>query len=272
MRYSSIDYLQFSTYDKLFLNEYGELREDWKIEVTNDKPVRHYRHGTRFMNGVAVYWGNVNSNKYLYIYSGRACESMGITPQYVARLIERGATFSRIDFAVTTNVNFLVKLVKDSDKIESNLYKETHAIIDKDVNPETVYIGDMKKRGKKGIVRAYDKALELGLTDTELYRFELESRGKRAKIDAQRYARSNSIESIIKSRIDIDTDWFTWLMSNEQNKANSRVYEDNSIPEIERKMAWLERQVIPSLQWVKKYDRDNGTQNFKRLIDKLMPF
>jgi len=272
MIHYSIDYIQFSSPNMIWIDRYGNRKAAWQVVNQSIAPVRFYRIGYEFSNGVRAYHGNTNSDNWLYILSGKTCENLGVDASFIQNIFDNHGKISRIDFAITTDNNFLRHMIRDARKIESRIYSKLLFIGDSSIEPQTVYLGDMKKRGRKGIVRAYNKSLELGLdeSETKLYRFEYESRKKKAQIDAKRYARGVSIPAIILSRINIDSDWFKYLMSGETEPAESRIYDDKPLEtQIARKMRWVDKQVVPTLRYIIDYDRKYGTQNWTYLMKLL---
>jgi len=257
-----IDYLQFST----------DVMPSWAIDNVVDfykkSNKQFYKTMTRFSDGALMYAGNPNTEKRLFVLSGSVCDKKQITPEWLKSLIvESAGTVSRIDLAMTTDVNILPMIQKEHRSIISNMFNTVKIISDADYTPQTIYCGDMGKRGKKGIVRAYDKGLQLGL-DIQMYRIEYEARGKHADISAKRYANGQSIPSIMNSKFKIDRKWYMDIFGNDESTIRFPSAPDET-PEIERKMSWLANQVMPSLQYVVDYDLQNGTQNFKALLDMI---
>jgi DNA relaxase NicK len=216
-----------------------------------------------------MYEGNVNTEKSLFVLSGTVCDRIGVDSKWLSSLLSDNATVSRLDLCVTTDVNILKKVQSDREKIESELYREMKIISDAEYTPQTIYIGDMQKRKKKGIVRFYDKALQLGLDELDMFRYEIEMKQKHAQIGAKRLASGESIPSVMNSKFRVNAQWYEELMGSEISTKRFDYEEEEEEEEIIKKMAWLERQVLPSIQYVIDYDRDNGTENFKRLLSLL---
>lgn len=224
----------------------------------------------RYENGLVVYSGNPNSDKQLFVMSGKVCEAVGIRPEMLHVLDVYEPVYSRIDLAMTTDDNILQKIVENKDKVVSKMYPTGKVISDLEYTPETIYFGDLKKRGSKGIVRCYDKGLQLGLDET-WHRIEVEYRQKHAKTAVNRLKSGKSIQSVMNSKFRIESEWYKKMFG--EDVATSRFTENESADEltdIERKMLWIHKQVVPSLQYIIDYDRINGTDNFSSIIARLV--
>lgn len=257
-----IDYLQFS----------HAIIPHWMVNSVEDysrqsaKPF--YKRMTRYTSGAERHTGNPNSEKALYILSGSACESLGVERIFVNSVIESGGKISRCDFAMTTNEPILEKLWDDREHIQSIKYSDCKLITDSEKAIETMYFGDMKNRGRKGIIRAYNKALELGLDEIR-HRIEYEAKHQEAHLQARRFSKGNSIPEIINSRFSVDREWWREIFGNGVAVKRFTDVTENEPTEIQRKMAWLEKQVIPALQYVIDYDKANGTENMTRILEQL---
>lgn len=257
-----VDYIQFSTLRK------PPWLIDSFVDFRKKSNKQFYTHMTRYTNGAVLYEGNPNTDKGLFVLSGSVCDKLPITPAWMQWHIDNDATISRIDLAMTTDTNVLALLQADNGAIQSHMFTEGKIISDIEYTPETIYFGDMKKRAKKGIVRAYDKGLQLGL-DLSMYRIEVELRQKHAQIASKRYAHGESIPNIMNAKFKVLRPWYEDIFGDNESTMRFADRGEDQIPEIDRKMLWLENQVLPSLQYVIDYDRQNGTNNFSRLIDKL---
>lgn len=258
-----IDYIQFSA-ERLplwLVNENEDFRKKSNMAF--------YTHRTRFLNGAVMYEGNPNTDKKLFVLSGSVCDHFKVSPAWLKSIIDDDGTVSRIDFAMTTDLNILDLLQRDHKSIQSKMFTDVKIISDAEYTPQTIYCGDMKKRAKKGIVRAYDKGLQLGV-DLAMYRIELELRQKHANIASKRYAHGESIPSIMNTKFKIDREWYMDIFGNDESTMRFADRGEDEIPEIDRKMLWLESQVIPSIQYVIDYDKEHGTDNFARLYRKLV--
>lgn len=226
---------------------------------------------TKYDNGSVMFEGNPNSDKKLFVLSGQACTKLQVNDRddWLMSLLNCNATISRIDLAMTTDVVILEKFVSDYEKIVSKQFQSMKVISDHEYTPQTIYCGDMSKRGKNGIVRAYDKALQLNISGI-MQRVEIELKRKDAHIASKRLAIGESIQSVMNSKFRIDSEWYQELFGNDVSTVRFPTEMTEEMPEIERKMLWLESQVLPSLQYVIDYDKANGTSNFARILDKLI--
>ena len=259
-----IDYLQFSTY----------TRPNWLVSHQDDYKKRSnkafYTHMTNYANGAVVYEGNANSEKKLVVMSGSVCAKFNMDRQWMQSLVSTRETLvSRIDLCVTVSNNILDLIQKDHRSIQSKLYNKIQIISDADYTPQTIYVGDFANRKKKGIVRAYDKALQLGLGDLSMYRLEVELKQKHAKIASKRLAMGQSIPSIMQSKFKIDRPWFNDIFGDEISTMRFNDTKDDNVSEIVKKMAWIEKQVMPSLKYISDYDKKNGTKNMDRILSQL---
>lgn len=260
-----VDYLQFSSELKpAQLFAYQRLQ-------TDKSPNKFYKLQMTYEHGLRVLTGNPNSEKFLYILSGQTCDDINITPQLMTQILNENSNISRIDFAVTVDINIIDHIWQNREKTVTEMYKEPLRLERGIENPntETIYFGEQKRRGKKGIVRVYDKGIESGIGGL-WHRIELECKRKHAQVSAKRYAIGERIESIMNAKFRIDTELYKSIMSDEVSicriKLEKHTTQDT---EIERKMSWLMRQVKPTLQYVIDYDKQNGTNNFAMILDSL---
>lgn len=258
-----IDYLQFS----------AERTPQWLANAQEDIRKRSnkqfYTHMTKYLNGAVSYEGNVNTDKKLFVLSGAVCSRIGITPEWVKSLIDDDGIVSRIDLCMTCDDNILTKIQRDHKHIMSEMYNKIQIISDVEYTPQTIYIGDFEKRKTKGIVRAYDKGLQMKIEGVSMYRIEVELKQKHAKIAAKRYAHGEAIPSLMNGKFRIERKWYDDIFGNDISTMRFNDVSKLPVQEIDRKMAWLESQVVPSLKYVIDYDKENGTHNFKLLMKRL---
>lgn len=228
-------------------------------------PLSYYKRGYRDANGTRYYFGNPNSKKALLVMSGTALQSVRNSgyddKDIAASLREKGAKFTRLDIALTQydddNMVSLreLQLNYSDGLIESPLVARGGTIISKleldgEVYPETFYIGDLKKRAKKGLFRAYDKGKMLDITRDLMIRLELEERGHNAHSSAMRIANGASVSSVFRSRFDIKTDKFQSIIDAEPadiSRGKASDIKSEETPE-EKRWRWLIEQVAPTLR------------------------
>lgn len=265
----AIDYIQFSMEDF----QYATVD---KPERTIS-PIRFYTHCIVYpQTGIRVLSGNPNSKKQLVVMSGTACNKFGQSnlKQFIEYQLSQGATVSRIDLCVTSDCAEHIEMTKDalaSGVVTSKrLDIERSKVIGRvDDTPETIYIGDVKKRGRKGIMRVYDKAVELGV-DMPMTRFELECKGSVANNNAKRWVNGVDIGNMIRASVDCSRKWWIDVMGKNDplpqvNAPDKDSYED----EIARRWQWLCEQVAPALGKAIAKDESMGLGygNFDRFND-----
>lgn len=247
METHKVDYIQYST---------ETVRTTWGTdgEITRS-PNKFYKIAQKFGDGVMVLSGNPNSKKSLVILTGKGCDRFR---KYLRDIIsdeyEHGARCSRIDLCVTIDKREPLDKFKDALKRRRVISRrldvpKSKTISDIDDKPETVYVGDLKKRGRKGIFRAYDKGVELGLP-FPLSRFELECKGNIAHSNCKRWLEHCSIGAMIRKSIDIPSEqWWVDIMG--ESKSLPQFIDDtiNIREESEeyRRWMWLFKQVAPAL-------------------------
>lgn len=261
-----IDYIQFSS----------NLRVIAPIEnfdnVAKKSNIRFYDRMTQYDSGLRVYTGNPNTEKRLFVVDGATCERLNINNNTCHRIVnEWQSTVSRIDLAMTIDEDILPKIMADKSMIESDLWSGIKVIADEELSPETIYIGDMKKRGRKGIVRCYNKAIQLGKeADVIMQRIEVELRQKHAQTATQRIGNGASIPSVMNAKFRISTEWYQDIFSKDVATDRFKINDDNAKTEIQKKMVWLMRQVAPSLAYVLEYDKSHDTKNFVLLMERVL--
>lgn len=196
--------------------------------------------------------------------------------------IDAGARFSRIDLAVTEWNTFEGLVTLEDIKcwykkglVQSSLcnggVKEIISLLQQgEDTQETLYIGDMQKRAKRGIFRAYDKGIELNIGQYMATRLELELKRDKANYAAHRIAETNDIAGNFRAYFDVKHRDFDRLMdaeavSTKRGKAKMRVEENE---EAMRRWEWLINQVAPALKKAIKHDRELG-KNDAHLISFL---
>jgi DNA relaxase NicK len=124
--------------------------------------------------------------------------------------------------------------------------------------PETFYIGDLKKRGEKGLFRAYDKGLELIGQRDLLIRLELESRKDIAHRNAVLIAKGQSIASVFRARFDIEDEKFQAVLDAPKTEIMRGLAKekDKELDEMARRKKWLLEQVAPVMSKVIREEKD----------------
>lgn len=238
-----------STYQVEFKIDYMQFTST--IPASNDTRtyelqrsfMKNYKVMRVFKSGMTSHHGHNKSDKWLNVATGTVCDKIEDQQAYIKNVLQLNGTFSRIDFCCTVENGCSMDDFRlwCKNKLVSGALSETGIksfINDQTQNPETTYVGDLKKRAKKGIFRAYDKGIELGLDDARLTRFELEERKKRAQLTARRFSDGMSIGDIIQQRVNVDCD--TWRDIMGKKSTVMRGYQVEKVKEeVDKTWHWL---------------------------------
>jgi DNA relaxase NicK len=262
-----VDYIQAS----LWLSESTVIMKGFK----SISPVRFYKRGYMHPNGFRLYFGNPNSKLAMVVASGETMQSLRndqyLDAQILDWVLSQDGQVSRLDLAVTEYVESELILLEDIEKwylqerIESPLAKygcKTISSVSKDagVERQTIYIGDIAKRGKRGIFRAYDKGVEMGIGNEMVTRLELELKRENAHATAKRLVESNDIAGNFRAKFNVKADEFNRLMEADavtvtRGKNQAKEAEQD---EINRRWDWLMKQVAPALKQAISDERKRG--------------
>jgi len=258
-----IDYLQYSI-----------LYREQTCLSSGHKQIRgkgFYSRGYIDDLGVTRFFGNPNSKKALVVMSGRALHNHSAVGWDIMNTIETlltaGANFTRLDIAITEYIEDDLFTMADvessilSDSVVSSWVKggsKKIVCIDKEYeNPtETVYLGSLKDRGKKGIFRAYDKGAEMDFSHLMISRIEIEDRKEKAHVSVKRLASGSSLSGVFRTRFDCTDEWFNRIcdadtvdVSRGKTIIPTNEHEDN-----EKRWVWLLKQVAPALRKAIEYE------------------
>lgn len=266
----NIDYLQFSAP----FSEKNLIEKQFEVVPA----MKFYKRGYRDSLGIRYYFGNSNPKvkTALTILSGQALENMRAGEKTDAEIlewvIEAGGFITRLDLAVTEWIStrlVTVQMVENwyrKHLIDSNLARygaRTIVGYPAEQNTrqiETFYVGDMEKRGKIGIFRAYDKGLELDLGQYLSTRLELELRGKSANATAKRIANTGDIAGNFRSKFNVRHQEFDRIMDAdivETPRGKAQKNTDRK-DDLNKRWDWLMSQVAPSLAQAIADDRKMG--------------
>ena len=246
-------------------------------EMDSIPPVQFYSRGYRDGAGVRYYYGNHNTKvkKALAVASGIALDALhnqGLSDEYITGMfLEQSGSFSRIDLAVTEYVEDNLITIGEVQKwyqqdlivsylTADGMAKSISSIQLDRIIPETLYIGDPKKRGKKGIFRAYDKGVDLELPEDLITRLELELRAKKAHAIAENIAYRNDFSGSFRKHFNVYADNFDRLMDapiTEPIKRKRGIAKDKDI-EMDKRWRWLMEQVAPAVRDAVEYDLKTG--------------
>ena len=259
-----IDYLQMN----IHLSERDFSDKEFDVVP----PIKFYKRGFRNTNGTRFYFGNPNSKKCCVVMSGFALLFERLNYRNDAALLDfwltKGATVSRLDLAVTEWIEDDLFTLADVEMwYKKGLIDSIHCaggckkieqILQETPNvPETLYIGDIKARGRKGIFRAYDKGVESGLVPNLATRIELEFKGDNAQSTAKRVASDGDISGNFRAKFNVNDQSFERLMDapsadTTRNKANPK---REQTEEMAARWKWLLEIVAPALREAVNYDR-----------------
>jgi len=239
--------------------------------------LQFYKRGYRDTLGLRYYYGNPNPKvkKSLCIASGAAlqnCRDKGLDDNYMLNsMLEQDGKFSRLDLAVTEYIEKDLVTVEDVEAwfkrglVESPLCsggaeKLQSIEPDKEDILETLYIGDLNKRGTRGIFRAYDKGVEFELPEHLITRLELENRGEVAHACAERIARDDNLAGNFRTRFNVKHHDFDRLMDSEIVKPMRGKAKPKPEAEIEmdRRWKWLMDSVAPAMKEAIEFDEKRG--------------
>lgn len=265
-----IDYMQFSAK----LNERICIEKQYSIVP----PLAWYKRGYRNEWGFRLYFGNVKSpNLAFVVASGEPLQNLRDSGKFDYEILnwalEVDAKFTRIDLAITEwqTMDGMIFVEDIEEWYKSGLIDSSHIMggakkieaIGGDAGEnviETLYIGDISKRGKKGIFRAYDKGIELDIGAYLATRLELEDRGEKAHNTAIRIANSGDVAGNFRARFNVRHKEFDRLMDadaiNIQRGIGKQKLEEEQ--ENDRRWTWLMNQVAPAMREAIKNDIKQG--------------
>lgn len=265
-----IDYFQYSiSYNQRACHERGD-----KIL----RPVPFYKIGYQDDIGIRRYFGNPKTKKALVIMSGEALHNQRVigwgNVSTVSNVLAKGGKVSRMDIAITDHDKeklITPEVVKESyrnGEIEGTLAKYGCKTIEGvDIGQpdrvETVYIGDMSRRGKSGIFRAYDKGLQLEGVAGQMARLELEERGNNAHMSAKRVADGHDLQSVIETRLKFKGEPFRRVFDGKpiDTSRGQALKIENDDDADDKRWNWLLYQVAPSLKKAIDADAKNMRGN-----------
>lgn len=265
-----IDYLAFSA----FLSELSLSEQDFQSVPAP----RFYKRGYVDAHGWRYYFGNPNSKKALIVGSAAALHNARISgktdEEILSWALDGGGVVSRLDLAVTEWIESELVTVDEVKAwytrglVESSFTSGGgKAIIsttqDGKDSIETFYIGDITKRGKKGIFRAYDKGVELEIGAYLATRLEVELKGDNAISTANRIAKTGDIAGNFRAKLNVKHNDFDRLMDAPitdvaRGKAKEKESEDEAM---NKRWAWLTEKVAPVLKEAREYDNRKGKKD-----------
>lgn len=262
-----VDYVQWSS----------ERKPDFLLDtfLTKSSPLPWYAWCDVYMCETRVLYGNVNSERYLIQMPGTACDNHNASypTGRLSDALAQGAKFSRVDFAVTVNEHepleyFRVSLAAGLVKSKRFENDEPKMIAGVNGDAQTIYLGDLRKRAKKGVFRAYDKGLEQGL-DTPSTRFELEVRGRTAHTAVCRFLSGVPISALIRAVVNIPgATWWEELFTAPPEKL-PRFKQPEKTDITAARWHWLYTQVAPALGKLLAIEQVEGTENWRSFLTRV---
>jgi len=272
-----VDYMQFSSKSLSAMNCI-------ELGYTTISPIRNYAVGYRTPLGIRVYFSTNPKNTPLVIASGETLQNLrdygNTDSQLINWAFEIGAKFSRIDLSVTEHATeherdiFTMLDVKrwvSDGLIESPLisggmrgivgYAPKSLVSDSSDTIETIYVGDMQKRGSKGIFRAYDKGIELGIeAENVITRIELEIKRDRAQVTAKMLQKDYNIAGNFRARFNVSDPVFERIMDTPaiELKRGKGVKNKEENEDLDKRWKWLIEAVAPSLKASIEADKKEG--------------
>lgn len=262
-----VDYLQYSM----------NAKEEKFMSLS--KPIAgmmNYKRGYLQPDGTRVLFGHSNTDKALFIKSGLVLHNRRVDGLQIADLLDnilcRGANVSRIDLCLTEYVDdglntpeIYANLVGDGKCVSSHAKHGARYIASIGENYkddiETVYIGDMRNRAKRGIVRVYDKGVELDIGKYLISRVEVEDKRDKAQVSAKRIASGHSVGSVLKTRVDFDDmRWINLLDADDIDMSRGKQIKPTVDADMKNsnRWAWLVNKIAPTIAKAIAYDMDSG--------------
>lgn len=238
-------------------------------------PVRFYKRGYVHPMGFRLYFGNPNSKLAMVVASGETMQSLRndqyLDAEILDWMLSQGGKISRMDLAVTEYIDDELVVLEDVEKwfvsqlIESSLIngglKQIASVSTlAGTTRETLYIGDISRRGKQGIFRAYDKGIEMGIGSEIVTRIELELKRDKAHNVAKRLAQSNDIAGNFRTHFNVRSQDFERLMDADAVPAVRGINQVKQAEEdeIAKRWDWLLNQVAPALKQALLDERKRG--------------
>ena len=254
---AKIDYLQASA-------EISEAEFSAR-NITKIPPTKFYKRGYKDAQGTRYFFGNPNSKKALVVMAGQALDNIrnaGFSEKdLLSSLLERKGKFTRCDLAITQYDEPKIYGLEDFQTwykeglVESPLAQRGGKLVSSlnlegETYPETFYIGDLQKRGKKGLFRAYDKGAQIDIGRFLMVRWELEERGENSHASVKRIVEGASVASVFRSRFDVKSEGFQAVLNAEKASIERGLgkSKEDEMSEDDKRWKWLIEQVAPTLR------------------------
>jgi len=265
-----IDYLQYS----------APFDEDDLIDrhVEIIPPLQFFKRGYKDEIGARYYFGHKKTENAAIVLSGSTMHNQRVIgwedADFIEGILSEGGKVKRLDIAITDYVD--EDLITPSCVVEAFYAQEITGTLSGDgikfiaggatedfPSVETTYIGDLKRRGKRGIFRAYDKGLEMKIAKDIISRLELEERKENAHSSAKRIAGGASLTQVLQSRLQFNSERFKRLFEDEpiDISRGDGLIKESVEEKMNRRWQWLMAQVAPSLREAVEYERKNSASD-----------
>jgi len=251
-------------------------------EYTTINGLPYYPHGFRDASGSRFYFGTNKGANCFIVLDGQTLDyfrQSGLDSYQICEwALNLDGKVSRLDLAVTEwietelfsprDVKIWYKLGLISSSLCDGGCKEIAKVnIGQKNATETLYVGDIQKRGKKGIFRAYDKGLDLGIGNELVSRIELELKREKSHVVAKRIALDADIAGNFRVYFDVNHPEFERIMNTPAVEVSrgKQIKNKAEKDEIAKRWEWLFTQVAPSLRDAIEQDYKLGLGNARMM-------
>lgn len=262
-----VDYLQFSApFPEADLQRSG---------VKMITPIKFFKRGYKDEIGCMYFFGHHKTKDASIVLSGVAMHNQRVIgwddSEFIEATLLEGGIVKRLDIAITDYVEN--DLITPSCVVESFYANELSGTlindgvkfiaggtIDDFPTVETAYFGDLKRRGKRGVIRAYDTGLESGIGKYLISRIELEERKENAHNSAKRIANGATLTQVIDSRVQMRGKRFERFLDEKPidiSRGENLIIETDA-EKMSKRYDWLMNQVAGALAEFVEYERKNA--------------
>lgn len=257
-----VDYAQFSLpytieYTVSMMSEYD------RPTGVEPSSMRGYRQVTTLESGMQIHTGH-KTGKPLVRMTGRACDGVFAdvsSSQFFEHMVSMGAKFSRVDWAITQYIDH-DGLVLPEHWLQSFANGLTHHPLwergnnvissfdrdDRKIKAETVYIGNLRDRAKHGVLRSYDRGLDIDIGRFLIVNTELEEKRDKAHTSAVRHSEGATVGEVFASRVETwDSALLRIINSEPVDTARGKQKAVQDGEDNVNRWHWLITQVAPSL-------------------------
>lgn len=247
-------------------------------------PIPFYKRGYRDSLGKRYYFGHHKTSNAYVVMGGEYMHNSRVVGwsdrDTIRQIIEDDGIIRRMDIAITDYVEedlitpaCIAEMVRAGGvhgaMAEYGAKTISSVVGEKYSSVETTYIGDISKRGKKGVFRAYDKGLEMNMDKYMITRLEIEERGDNAHMSAKRFSEGATLTQIIESRLKFDDERMKRLFLEDAIDVSrgDQIISKTDAERMQNRYEWLMNQVAPALAEFSQYERSRGASE-----DRIMSF